>query len=302
MFPKFVIGGAVFNHQYCENPETLPVKDIINEAFKQGFKAIDTSPYYGPSEELIGNALLQLPYNREEYIICTKAGRIKLNEFDYSRKNIRYSVERSLKRLNTSYLDVVYLHDVEFVGKNEILEALKELELLKQEGIAKNIGISGYPIEFLYEIASEYGKLDCILSYCNGCLQNTKLFQYYDKFKDCGVKYILNGSILSMSLIRSSRPHAFHPGSQELKDKVYEIAQDLLKNDSIELASLSTKYAIENWSIKYNSPIVLGVSNLKELQTAVDALNDTKDYSEYYDRFQSLLGSHFNETWSSGNH
>ena len=50
----------------------------------------------------------------------TKCGRYGLTKeaFDYSPATIRHSVERSLSRLHTDYLDVVYLHDVEFVASN----------------------------------------------------------------------------------------------------------------------------------------------------------------------------------------
>ena len=46
----------------------------------------------------------------------TKCGRYGESDFDYSPATIRRSVQRSLERLHTSYLDVVYLHDTEFVA------------------------------------------------------------------------------------------------------------------------------------------------------------------------------------------
>ncbi|KAI5955368.1 hypothetical protein KGF54_001929 [Candida jiufengensis] len=310
--PPFIIGGAVFNHQYSQNPETLPIEDILRKAFKLGFNAIDTSPYYGPSEELLGNALQKLSseFTRDSYYICTKAGRIKLDEFDYSPSNVKFSVERSLKRLGTDYLDVVYMHDIEFVSPNEIMSALKELLKFKSKGVIKNIGITGYPIKFLYEIAikwkQEFGEpLDIILSYCNGCLQNNLLFEYYDKFKKgAGIKQILNGSILSMSLLRSQPPHSFHPANDKLKHKIQELYTKL----NIDLADLSTKYAINEWLIKYKSPIVLGVSNIQELDVAIDNFKSIKQKglsekdNELIKRFQNELGDHLNETWASGNH
>jgi D-arabinose 1-dehydrogenase len=45
----------------------------------------------------------------------TKCGRYGPSDFDYSPARIRSSVESSLRRLQTDYLDTVYLHDVEFV-------------------------------------------------------------------------------------------------------------------------------------------------------------------------------------------
>lgn len=307
--PPLIIGGAVFNYQYCSDPSSLPVPELIEKAFQKGLNALDTSPYYGPSEEIIGQALKQISFPRDTYYICTKAGRIKLNEFDYSRENVRRSVERSLKRLNTSYLDLVYMHDIEFVEPPQIMDALKELYLLKQEGLVRNIGISGYPVKFLYEMAlrckNEIGPLDAVLSYCNGCIQNTLLFEYHDKFiNDCGVQALLNGSILSMSMLRSGKTHDFHPASPELKTKVDTIAQEL-KNENIELAELATRFAIREWLFEYNSSIVLGVSNIEELDAAIQCYMDVKnniDDEKLVLKVQQSLGKHMNETWPSGNH
>lgn len=111
----------------------------------------------------------------------TKCGRygLDLASFDYSPATIRASVNRSLARLQTTYLDTVYLHDVEFVckpvvpnatgnhtvaltqdemayglcqadeghiwgaGDEQILEGIAELRRMKEEGLIRSIGISG---------------------------------------------------------------------------------------------------------------------------------------------------------------
>lgn len=109
----------------------------------------------------------------------TKCGRYGLDSFDYSPTTIRETVKQSLERLKTDYLDVVYLHDVEFVcapmaarptgnhigaikdeaasyglaegdealargeGDQKVLDALAELRDLQREGLIKHVGISG---------------------------------------------------------------------------------------------------------------------------------------------------------------
>jgi len=103
----------------------------------------------------------------------TKCGRFGPNltefsdqaEFDYSINTIRSSVMRSLARLNTGYLDTVYLHDVEFMctplglaeygleagdeekvrgeGDQKILDAVAELRNMQDEGLIRSIGITG---------------------------------------------------------------------------------------------------------------------------------------------------------------
>lgn len=327
--PPLVVGGAVFNTQYTEDPDSLPISQILDEAFSRGYTALDTSPYYGSSEELIGSALdsLKEKWPREKYFICTKAGRIQLEDFDYSRSHVRKSVLRSLKRLRTSYLDLVYMHDVEFVTEEETIEALRELVQLKKEGLIHYLGITGYPVDYLYHIALlcntkyvlEIGPLDAILSYCHGCIQNTRLFDMYNVFFDKTlVLKLLNGSILSMSLLRSGKTHDFHPASDSLKTTVRDIADTLLTEDNVELADLATRYAISKWlfllqqtksdgtlKVNPNTATVLGVSSVDELNSAIQSfdkveLNTDNTDDELYEKFQKALGSHFNESWDSG--
>ncbi|CAH6723141.1 D-arabinose 1-dehydrogenase [[Candida] jaroonii] len=321
--PPLIIGGATFNYQYTDNPENAPIYEILDLAFSTGLIALDTSPYYGPSEILIGKALQELhqqgKWKRENYFICTKAGRVKLNDFDYSRESINASIRRSCERLGTSYLDLVYLHDIEFVQENDIYEALRELKLLKDQGIIKNFGVSGYPVDFLYKIAlgaknSDIGPLDAILSYSNGCIQNTILFDYYEKFLDCGIKKIMNGSILSMSLLRSGKTHDFHPAPAELKRSVEEVADYVAEHYHEDLAELATRFALKKWLFDEDSEwnnkvsIVLGLSNVKELKSAIDNYwkvkmnmeNINDEDAVRFKKVQQLLGDHYNETWESG--
>lgn len=316
--PPLVVGGAVFNEQYNSNPRSMPVSAILEEAFGQGFNAIDTLPYYGPLEEIFGQALRDISprWSREQYMICTKAGRIRLDEFDYSRAAIRRSVERSLARLHTRYLDVVYLHDIEFVPQAQVLEAAKELRALKSEGLVRYIGVSGYPVAFLYRVAlackrdAAIGALDVVMSYSNGCIQNEILFDYYPKFiNECGLQKVLNGSILSMSLLRSSLTHSFHPGSPALKARVARVAQ-ALQQRGVELADVATRFAYRKWLLQGSqwNPrclIVLGVSNVDELRAAIDnyklvqRVGPAED-AELFDMVRRELGEHHNETWPSG--
>jgi hypothetical protein len=61
---KVVLGGGSFTHQSHPNPEALPVRDIIKRALEKGIRTFDTSPYYGPSEKLLGDAFSQPSYDK----------------------------------------------------------------------------------------------------------------------------------------------------------------------------------------------------------------------------------------------
>lgn len=334
--PPLILGGTAFNYQFNAHPEELPAEQLLDLAFQSGLIALDTSPYYGPSEVIMGKTLkkLQPKWARESYFICTKAGRIALDEFDYSADAIKKSVLRSCERLHTDYLDLVYLHDIEFVEEKDIYGGLKQLKQLQRQGIVRNIGVTGYPVEFLFKVAmtaakdDEIGPLDAVLSYCNGCIQNTKLFDYYNKFlEEAKVKKIMNGSILSMSMLRSGSTHSFHPAPEELKLAVADSAKMLLQEHNTELAELSTRFAMKKWLFNSkkgtnnttnndnksnvwnkNVSVVIGVSSVEELRASITnywrvMLNmDNEEDEKMFNKVRETLGEHINETWSSGIH
>lgn len=311
-----ILGGAVFNTQYNDDPKSMPIYSLLETSFKKGINAIDTSPYYGPSEELIGKALKELhkegKIERDNYYICTKVGRIQLDDFDYSPEWVEKSILRSLERFNTSYLDVVFLHDIEFPTYEDTVAALTMLISLKKQGFIRWVGISGYPVDYIYKVArkvqdlEKIGTLDLIMSYSNMCLQNVILREYYDRFlNDTGVKLVNNASILSMSLLRYQETKSFHPASQELKDKCFELAVLLKEKHNTDLADLATRFAIREWLNK-KGRTVIGVSNVEELNISWDqyenVLSNRMDDSDekLIKLSQDFLGKHFNEVWPSG--
>lgn len=122
---------------------------------------LDLAPHYHPSEIVLGSALkaLRKEFPRESYSIITKTGKFSpaRKDHDLSERMTRLSVERSLKRFETDYLDVVCtsfwletrirlirfadLHDVEFNSSlnppagNHVL-ALSDPKIAKEYGLA----------------------------------------------------------------------------------------------------------------------------------------------------------------------
>ncbi|WYZ41235.1 hypothetical protein EsH8_V_000130 [Colletotrichum jinshuiense] len=224
VLPPLFLGTATFNTQHVKDPLQMPYRQIVSRALELGVNGFDTSPYYGPSEVLLGDALAahtaatNLP--RESYVLVTKAGRVASNEFDYSPAYVRYSILRSLNRLNTTYLDLVYMHDVEFVSPSEVLAAVQTLRQLRDEGKIRYVGISGFPVHVLCSLAemilAETGEpLDAVLSYGHFTIQNPTLGlpevvagpNHTDdqsplrRFRNAGVQVVLNASMLGMGLL-----------------------------------------------------------------------------------------------------
>ncbi|GAA6001646.1 hypothetical protein JCM10207_002246 [Rhodosporidiobolus poonsookiae] len=120
-----VLGAGVYGFDY-NTADTLLESDIpeqaVRLAFRYGIRTLDTSPYYTTSEQVLGRVFGKIKdeFPRESYQIITKAGRYgrtKEDGFDYSPSRVRASVQRSMDLMGTTYLDGVYMHDVEFVSE-----------------------------------------------------------------------------------------------------------------------------------------------------------------------------------------
>lgn len=147
----------------------------VRVALECGLNFIDTSPFYGRgmSEVLLGMALRDVP--RDSYILCTKAGRYDLPHFDFSARRMAESVDVSLHRLGTDHVDILLCHDIEFVPLRQIVdETLPALRKIQQQGKVRFLGFSGYPQKIFRFICGQ-AEVDCVLSYNQYTLQNTRL-------------------------------------------------------------------------------------------------------------------------------
>lgn len=262
ILPPLIFGTATFNYQYNPDPYELDTTGLVQQALEYGVRAFDTSPYYGPSEEILGTALdtpfVKQNVPREQLCLITKVGRIAGDEFDYSKEWVRQSVRRSLGRLKSEYLDLVYCHDVEFVSEEEVMEAVRELRRIRdEEGTIRYIGISGYPLPVLCSLAHrvlrETGEpLDAVMSYANFTLQNELLAtQGIKELKAAGVDVVPNASVLGMGLLRREGVPIgsmgnWHPASNELRAAIKR-ASDFCDRHDEKLEVVAIRWALETW-------------------------------------------------------
>jgi aryl-alcohol dehydrogenase-like predicted oxidoreductase len=123
-------------------PDDTAVRALLAQAHALGINLLDTAPAYGNSEERLG----QLLSNRHDWIIVTKTGEEFSNgssRFDFSGTHTRLSIERSLKRLRTDYLDIALIHsdgnDEAILQQGDCIAALQEC---KRKGLVRAIGMS----------------------------------------------------------------------------------------------------------------------------------------------------------------
>ena len=115
---------------------------LLDQARSLGINFLDTAPAYGSSEQRLGKLLT----NRQDWVICTKVGeefRNGKSYYDFSETHVRHSIERSLRNLNTDYLDIVLVHsdgnDMHIIESTACLPTLMDL---KEKGLIRAVGMS----------------------------------------------------------------------------------------------------------------------------------------------------------------
>ncbi|MEM4497732.1 MAG: aldo/keto reductase [Nitrososphaerota archaeon] len=145
------IGGGM-SPDYSADKQAI---EAIRYAIRLGMNHIDTAEIYGGghSEELVGEAIKK--FRRDEVFIASKVWHTNLRYDDVLR-----ACERSLKRLQTSHIDLYYIH-----WPNPLIplsETMRALERLHDEGRIRYIGVSNFSASLIEEARSYLSHADIV--------------------------------------------------------------------------------------------------------------------------------------------
>ncbi len=113
---------------------------LVRSALDLGVNVFDTAPSYMDSEALLGEALAGLP--RDSYVLATKFHPVRAGELP-APDDLRRSLENSLRRLRTDYVDALLLHSIERPMYEQIVDRfVAPLQAVRDTGLARYIGMS----------------------------------------------------------------------------------------------------------------------------------------------------------------
>ena len=153
--------NKVGGHNLFKNLDDQDGYAVVRAALDSGITLLDTAYMYGlgRSEEIIGEVIKD--YDRSKVIIATKASQDPARDHDNNNTPafLKQSVEDALKRLQTDYIDIFYIHfPDEGTPKDEAIAALADL---KKEGKIKAIGVSNFTLDQIKE-ANKNGDVDIV--------------------------------------------------------------------------------------------------------------------------------------------
>ena len=266
---------------------------LINTALEEGINFFDHADIYGGgrSEEVFADAINMNSSIREKFIIQTKCG-IRDGYFDFSKKHILNSVEGSLKRLKTDYIDILLLHRPDTLMEPE--EVAEAFSILRSSGKVRHFGVSNQkPMQI--ELLNKYLKQQIIINQLQFSITNTGII-------DSGINVNMkidpsidrDGSILEYCRLKDITIQAWSPFQYGFfegvfldNDKFPELNRKI--NEIAAIKGVTNTAIAVAWILRHPARIqpVVGTTNHKRLKDICKASEIELTRQEWYEIYRA---------------
>ena len=222
-------------------------------ALEQGINYIDTAPSYWDSETVLGNILKE--WKGKKPILSTKLGTpAPFNP--KSKKDIIKSVEKSMERLHTDFIDIVMVHeperktqfdwwDNELTCEGPVIEALDEL---KKKGMIKYTGVGGTTAHELALVCNS-GKFDVVLTAFNySLLWREAQYEILPVAKKHNMGVICGSPLQqgSLAVRHDDEIHNGAPWISEPRREQFKALYKLLDETGMGIVEMAMRFVISN--------------------------------------------------------
>jgi L-galactose dehydrogenase len=282
--------GSVFDHA----DEAEGVKSV-HYAVEHGINYFDVAPFYGITlaETRLGRALKG---KRDKIFLATKCCRYGEDDFDFSYDRVLKSIDESLERLQTDYVDVFQIHDIEFGTMEQVInEAIPAAFKVKEMGKARYVGITGLPVRYLAKIAKQV-QVDTVLSWAHyNLLEDEINDELVPLSKEKGFG-LINASPLLQRILSDSRIPSWHRSPQPVKDMQPRLIA-LCNDFGVNLGDVANRFAIDHPDI---ATTIVGMSKMKNVERNIRVL-DFKIPDGLLERIGEMVEPVKNKMWFEGN-
>ena len=273
--------------------------DCLLYAFENGITSLDTSPSYSHAEAYVGRALRRWSGTRRKAappFISTKVGRLQAAtafdaKLDYSDAGMRASVQRSLDLLGVDSVDLLFLHEPQWVPLDRIDAVLDTLQSFREDGFAQRLGIGGNPSPAfrpyirgeVFDVVSTFCRLDaCTLAAFE---EEIPLYQRE------GIA-VYAASALHFSLL-GNRFGAFtqnppvddeYIGEREIRNAIR--VNEIAKKYGLPLPTLAQRYL---FSIAEATRVVMGARKIDQIQSTIADWQQGALPEEIFDEITAVL-------------
>ena len=267
--------------------------ETLRAVFGSPLNFLDTAASYGESERRIGEALREIGGLPVGCVLATKADRDPKTG-DFSGDQIRRSVERSLRLLGLGQLQLVHLHDPEYLDEpgREPFEYMmapggpvETLADLKEEGIIEHLGIAGGPVDLLIEFV-ETGVFEAVVTHNRYTLVNRTAEPLLDLAAQRGVATLNAAPYGSGILAKGPDAYAryeYREAPQELVEQVRKM-EGVCQEFGIPLAAAALQFSMRDHRV---ASTIVGISRPERVQQTLELATHPLP-NELWERLESL--------------
>ncbi len=269
----------------------------VHYAIDQGINYFDVAPYYGRTlaETRLGEALSG---KRHQVILATKVGRYDkamVTGFDFSAERVVRSVDESLRRLRTDWVDVIQVHDIEYGDRSQIVhETLPALERLRQTGKVRFVGITGYPLLQFVDVLQQ-AQVDTILSYCRYNLFDTSLDTLLAPVAQEKGVGLINGSPLHMRVLADKGAPDWHPAPRRVQEVGRQVAAHCRRRE-VDISDLAMQFALAYEQV---ATTLVGMSKARHVESNLKSIGAAPD-PQLLAEVQAMIAPVANVVWMEG--
>jgi len=262
------------------------MEKIINLCLELGINTFDHADSYGSyqCEELFGEVISNKSFKREDIVLFTKCGLrvphpsqpdVRVKHYDTSRKHILESIDNSLRKLKTDYIDIFLLDHLDPISNLE--ETAYTLQQLKESGKIKNIGIANFSV-FQHQLLASYLKNRIVTNHIELNLLNTTAL-------DNGqVDYIKQGYMRPLA----SAPLAEGRIANGIDDDAVRVRQKL--NIIAEKYGVDIESIAVAWLVKLGALPLIGTTNEQRIRNIANSFNIQLDNQDWYELYNVSKG------------
>jgi len=283
------LGAMMFGGETDESTS----QRIIHQAFDQGINFIDTADVYhaGRSEEVVGRAIAE---QRDSWVVATKFGypsRQGPNAHGQSRKWIYQSVEKSLKRLGTDYIDILYFHRA--LTDAPLEEGVRAIGDLIRQGKVRYFGVSNFHGWRLAEIVRLADQLGIDRPVASEPLYNIvnrmAEVEHLPAAAHYGVGVVSYSPLARGVLTGKYRVEAAPPADSRAARGDKRIQQTEWRPESLQIAQQIAEYAAER-DIAPSAFALAWVLNNRHISSTIAGPRTEAHWNSYLDALKVQLG------------
>jgi len=265
---------------------TETMEKIVNLCLELGINTFDHADVYGSwkSEEVFGKALAQKSFKREDIVLFTKCGLnipnpgnpdIRIQHYNTSKEHILQSVENSLRKLKTDYIDIFILDHLDPISNLE--ETALTLDQLKSSGKVKNIGVANFTV-FQHQLLASYLRTPIVTNHIELNLLNTAALDngQLDYIKQKYMRPLVSAPLAGGRI---------ETGTDKVAIRINQKLQDIGKKYDANVESTAVA-----WLLKLGALPIIGTTSEQRIRNIVDAFSIDLDRQDWYELYAASKG------------